>query len=120
MPLVSHSVFHAKLHFSSSRATFWHLHDPCNYRLHDIEDCINPDVCLAYPTQAYPLEAKVDEADIRAVLYYVKVLRGADENIYLFGLTQYHECHGGTDLLMRWFPLHAGQGIPATGSVLLV
>ena len=83
MLMENHGVFHAKLHFSSSRATFWHIHDPCNYRLHDIEDCINPDVCLAYPAQAYPREAKVDAAEIKAVLHYFKVLRVADENIYL-------------------------------------
>ena len=83
MLMENHGVFHAKLHFSSSRATFWYLHDPCNYRLHDIEDCINPDMCLAYPAQAYPQDAKVDAADIKAVLHYFKVLRVADENIYL-------------------------------------
>ena len=83
MLMENHGVFHAKLHFSSSRATFWHIHDPCNYRLHDIEDCINPDVCLAYPAHPYPNGAKVGASEIRAVLNYFKVLRVADENIYL-------------------------------------
>ena len=83
MLMQNHGVFHAKLHFSSSRATFWHIHDPCNYRLHDVEDCINPDVCLAYPAQVYPEDASVDASDIKAVLHYFKVLRVADENIYL-------------------------------------
>ncbi len=83
MLMQNHGVFHAKLHFSSSRATFWHINDPCNYRLHDIEDCINPDVCLAYPAQAYPKDSNVDASDIKALLHYFKVLRVADENIYL-------------------------------------
>jgi hypothetical protein len=33
-----HGVFHAKLHFSSSRATLWLLDDPLRYRILDIED----------------------------------------------------------------------------------
>jgi hypothetical protein len=78
-----HGIFHAKLHFSSSRATFWCLHDPFNYRLHAVDEFINPDVCLAYASHPYPDEAQVSPQEIAVVLNYFKLLRIADENIYL-------------------------------------
>ena len=78
-----HGIFHAKLHFSSSRATFWCLHDPFNYRLHSVEEFIDPDVCLAYAPHPYPAEAQVSPEEIAVVLNYFKLLRMADENIYL-------------------------------------
>ena len=39
-----HGVFHAKLHFSSSRATIWLLDDPFRYRILDIEVLADPDI----------------------------------------------------------------------------
>jgi hypothetical protein len=78
-----HGIFHAKLHFSSSRATFWCLHDPFNYRLHSVEEFIDPDVCLAYSPQPYPAEAQVSAEEVAVVLNYFKLLRMADDNIYL-------------------------------------
>ena len=49
-----HGIFHAKLHFSSSRMTFWYIEDPFNYRLHDVAECLNADIFIAYPEQTYP------------------------------------------------------------------
>jgi len=83
MLMLQHGIFHAKLHFSSARITFWHIDDPYNYRLHDVMECINPDVCLTYPPQVYSKKAKVSPSNIMAVLSYFKVLRLVDENIYL-------------------------------------
>lgn len=78
-----HGIFHAKLHFSSSRATFWCLQDPFNYRLHSIEEVIDPDVCLAYAPHPYPSDAQVSPEQVTVVLNYFKLLRMADDNIYL-------------------------------------
>lgn len=78
-----HGIFHVKLHFSSSRATFWCLNDPYNYRLHSIEEFMDANVCLAYAATPYPAEAQVSESDIDVVLRYFKILRLADDNLYL-------------------------------------
>ena len=76
-------VFHGKLHFSSSRGTLWLTDDPCRYRLHVLDEILNPAVCLAYPKCDYPGEAIVSQKLVRPVFERFKVLRDADENIYL-------------------------------------
>jgi hypothetical protein len=76
-------IFHAKLHFSSSRATLWLTHDPMRYRVHVLDNILSPEVCLAYPNAPYPKEACVPLDSIRLVLHKLKELRQADENIYL-------------------------------------
>jgi hypothetical protein len=76
-------VFHGKLHFSSSRGTLWLTDDPCRYRLHVLEEILNPAVCLAYPKRDYASEAIVAQQLVRPVFERFRVLRDADENIYL-------------------------------------
>lgn len=76
-------IFHAKLHFSSSRATLWLTSDPMRYRVHVLDEILSPEVCLAYPDAAYPSEACIPPDGIRAVLKRLKELRQMDENIYL-------------------------------------
>lgn len=78
-----HGVFHSKIHFSSGRCSFWVFDDPYNYRLHGIEEIIDPDLCLAYPVREYPANARTPAADIIRVLKQFKALRFADETIYL-------------------------------------
>jgi hypothetical protein len=78
-----HGVFHSKIHFSSGRCSLWLFDDPYNYRLHNIDEIINPDICLAYPVCPYPANAKVSPEQIRQVLDEFKSLRFADETIYL-------------------------------------
>ncbi|MBI3778129.1 MAG: hypothetical protein HY274_04330 [Gammaproteobacteria bacterium] len=78
-----HGVFHSKIHFSSGRCSLWLFDDPYNYRLHNIDEMINPDICLAYPVCPYPSNAKVTPEQIRHVLDEFKALRFADETIYL-------------------------------------
>lgn len=78
-----HGVFHSKIHFSSGRCSLWLFDDPYNYRLHNVDEVINPDICLAYPTRPYPDKAKVSPDEIRQVLDEFKALRFADETIYL-------------------------------------
>lgn len=76
-------IFHAKLHFSSSRATLWLASDPMRYRVHVLDEILSPEVCLAYPNTAYPSEACISPEQIRPVLQKLKELREVDENVYL-------------------------------------
>ena len=76
-------IFHAKLHFSSSRATLWPFSDPYHYRLHVLDEIINPKVCLVYEKTPYPEQAAIPVEMVHNVLKAFKLLRQADENIYL-------------------------------------
>jgi hypothetical protein len=78
-----HGVFHAKLHFSSSRASLWLISDPLRYRLLDIEDLTDPSICLAFGTHPYPDDAAVTMAQVRETYQTMRKLRFMDENIYL-------------------------------------
>ena len=76
-------VFHGKIHFSSSRATIWHIDDPYRYRILSYDALVDPDICLAYPHRAYPKTAEVPQEAIRPILDTFKHLRFADDTIYL-------------------------------------
>jgi len=76
-------IFHVQIHFSSSRATLWSMDDPFSYRVHVLEEIINPAVCLAFRKQAYPARATVRPEQVRKVLEKFKQLREADDVIYL-------------------------------------
>lgn len=78
-----HGVFHGKIHFSSNRATIWLESDPYNYRLMSMEELNDPSICLAYPQVSYTDKAVVPKDKISEIFEYMKVLRFADENIYL-------------------------------------
>lgn len=78
-----HGVFHAKLHFSSSRATLWLLDDPYRYRILDIDDLTDPGICLAWSQHPYPADAVIPAERIRDVFRTFCDLRFMDENIYL-------------------------------------
>ena len=81
--LCKRGIFHAKLHYSSSRATLWPYEYPYEYQLHVLDEITDPDVCLAYPKRGYPQEAKVIEEKVKKVFDRLKDLRNADETIYL-------------------------------------
>jgi hypothetical protein len=81
--IIEHGVFHGKIHFSSNRATVWLHNDPYNYRLLGMEELIDPNICLAYPRQPYPEIAVVPKETIPVIFDQLKLLRFADENIYL-------------------------------------
>ena len=78
-----HGVFHAKLHFSSSRATFWQMNDPYRFRLHGIDELGKPDLCLAYPRVDYPADAEIPAEAVHRILNGFRELRFMDETIYL-------------------------------------
>jgi hypothetical protein len=81
--MLEHGIFHAKLHFSSSRATIWLVDDPYRYRLLDIDMLKDPDICLAYPRNPYPERAVVPSERVREVLEGLRELRFMDEMFYL-------------------------------------
>ena len=76
-------IFHAKLHFSSSRATLWTVDDPYRFRIHGIEELSKPDLCLAYPRRDYPTDASIPEDAVVRILHCFRDLRFMDETIYL-------------------------------------
>ena len=77
-------VFHAKLHFSSSRATLWLMDDPHRYRIHVVEEISDPSICLAYGSREYPVRsAVVEQEQIRSALDKFAELRFADPYLYL-------------------------------------
>jgi hypothetical protein len=76
-------VFHAKLHFSSSRATLWLTDDPYRYRVHVLKEIVDPAVCFAYPLRPYSDMAIVDRDSIGAVFDRFALLRNLDETFYL-------------------------------------
>ncbi|MBP8902396.1 MAG: hypothetical protein KBG41_07240 [Thiobacillaceae bacterium] len=81
--LTHRGVFQCQIHFSSSQATIWTVDDPYRYRILDQEALSDPDICLAYPPQAYPGDAVIPPEDIARILEHLSTLRMADENIYL-------------------------------------
>ena len=81
--ITEQGIFHAKLHFSSSRATLWPYSDPYHYRLHVLDEIISPKVCLVYEKTPYPEQAATPVQMVHNVLKAFKLLREADETIYL-------------------------------------
>jgi hypothetical protein len=81
--MVEHGIFHGKFHFSSSRATIWLVEDPFTYRILSIDELMDPNIVLAYPRHAYHERAIVPPEQIIQVFEMFRVLRFADENIYL-------------------------------------
>ncbi|MFP4610507.1 MAG: PDC sensor domain-containing protein [Thiohalophilus sp.] len=81
--LCYHGIFHVKIHFSSSRASFWSLDDPYDYNIHMLDEIVDPERCLAYPRRPAHERTQVSIEDICRVLDQFKTLRHADETIYL-------------------------------------
>jgi hypothetical protein len=81
--MTEHGVFHAKIHYSSGRCSFWLFEDPYSYRIHTVNEIVDPDLCLAYPLYEYPKNAKIPAEMIGVILEQFKALRFADETIYL-------------------------------------
>jgi len=79
----ANGVFHAKLHFSSSRATLWLVDNPYNYQILNMDELSDPDICLAFRHHEYFDKAIVDPKKIPLIFQQFKALRFADETIYL-------------------------------------
>ena len=78
-----HGVFHAKLHFSSSRATLWLYTDPCRYRVFPVDELLSATPCQDCPLTHYPDDAVVEPELITPVLEGFRTLRFTDEQLYL-------------------------------------
>lgn len=85
--LTQRGVFQADIHFSSSRAMIWFIDDPYRYRILTHEALADPDICLAYPVQAYPDKALLPYGRMDRVLKSMHQLRMGDETIYLRSAT---------------------------------
>ena len=81
--LTQRGVFQCQIHFSSSQVTIWTLDDPLRYRILDHEALSDPDICLVYPHRPYPEDAVIPQQAIMQIFEGLKMLRMADENIYL-------------------------------------
>lgn len=81
--ILEHGVYHGKFHFSSNRATIWHVDDPFVYRILSIDDLTDPDIVLAYPRRPYHGRAIVPQEKVEEVFEVFRQLRFADENVYL-------------------------------------
>jgi len=81
--MLQHGVYHCQIHFSSSRSTIWHVDDPFSYRILTIDELSDPDTCLAYPKKPYFERAIVPKDAIMKIFAQFKVLRTADNTIYL-------------------------------------
>ncbi len=81
--IVDHGIFHCEIYFSSNRATVWNHADPYRYHILNIDELVDPDVCLAFQKTPYADSAAISSTRIRSVLESFRDLRFADENIYL-------------------------------------
>ena len=81
--LTQRGVFQCQIHFSSSQATIWTVDDPFRYRILDHEALNDPDICLIYPSRAYPADAAIPQRDIHRILNTMQALRLTDPTIYL-------------------------------------
>ena len=81
--MCQHGVFHAKLHFSSSRATLWLYSDPHRYRVLSVDELLTATPCPTCPSTHYPLDAVVEPQRIREILELFRTLRFSDEQFYL-------------------------------------
>lgn len=81
--MIAHGIFHAKFHFSSSRATVWLVDSPYDYQILNIDELMDASLCLAFPKQDYFDQATVPRKKIGDIFAQFKKLRFADETIYL-------------------------------------
>lgn len=81
--MVHHGIFHCKIHYSSSRVSFWTMENPYDYHIHMLDDLIDPERCLAYSRQEYPEVATVPVEKVAEVMDMLKILRNMDETVYL-------------------------------------
>jgi len=81
--MIAHGVFHTQIHFSSSRAIIWLFEDPYRYRLLDVKEITDPEICFAYPLVSYPENALINSSQLKLILESFRTLRFGDESIYL-------------------------------------
>lgn len=78
-----HSVFHAKIHFSSNQLTLWYIGDPYNYRVLVGEEVFEIGKDFPPVGFSYPRGAEIPPSRIRPLLERFRTLRLDDDSIYL-------------------------------------
>lgn len=81
--IVEHGVFHCTIHYASVQVMLWQVDDPYQYRLYSLEQILDPDMYLAYSRRPYSARAKIFAGQVKQVLERFRLLRQADEGIYL-------------------------------------
>ena len=81
--MCTRGVFHAELSYGGSRATLWLEDDPRRYRVHVLQEIIDPQVCLGYPTRPFPDHAVIDTTQVAPVFARFRDLRLTDNTLYL-------------------------------------
>lgn len=81
--LTERGMFQSAINFSSNRSIIWLTDDPYRYRILDHEALIDPNVCLLYQRHTYPKNALIPKQKIGKLLDTMRVLRLADETLYL-------------------------------------
>jgi hypothetical protein len=72
-------VFQATLDYDNGLALLWHLDDPYQYRLHSLQELLDPALCLIYPLTAWPARATLKPAQIGPLWQTCAALREAGE-----------------------------------------
>ena len=67
----------------TGRVIIWLYDEPHVYRVLDVEDLVDPDICMTFQHREYPKDAMIPVDRIAAILAVMRDLRFADENIYL-------------------------------------
>jgi len=81
--LRKHGIFHVQIDFSSSRLVIWSIDTPFDFQVLSVDELFSNRLMQAYEKQPYPADALVPESNIMDVMSQFKLLRQADETIYL-------------------------------------
>ena len=85
--LRKHGIFHIQIDFSSSRLVIWSIDTPFEFQVLSIDELFSNQITRIYEKQPYPGDALVPEDTIMDVMAQFKLLRQADETIYLRSAT---------------------------------
>jgi len=81
--LAGRGIFHAKVHFSSGQVTLWPFSDPYNYQVCVKDEFLGAGFMDSFDAAAYPINAAVPPHRIPLVLDILRLLRCADNSVYL-------------------------------------
>ena len=81
--LRKHGVYHVQIDFSSSRLVVWSIDTPFDFQVLSVDELFSNQLTQMYEKQPYPTDAVIPESTIMDVMAHFKLLRQADETIYL-------------------------------------
>jgi len=85
--LRKYGVFHIQIDFSSARLVTWPVDTPFEFQVVSVDELFSNQLTQTYTKQSYQTDAVVPEDIIMDVLAQFKLLRQADETIYLRSAT---------------------------------